>query len=443
MSAAICSQCGAPLNSGAHFCPRCGAPALAPPRVVPASEPGVAAAVTALSGWVRRSAIPIAVAAGVLVLAALAAAAYVRFARRPAPAVVVAPVTEPPPVTQASPEEVTALTDLSTQFDTLQREADAANARVGQLLVSYQKTGGALPPNFGADLTGEQRALLADRIQKERSSIRALLQDILDRNKEVRDLKAQIGAVQGRLPAFVEAQEGTRQDRVAMDFLIKQGVSADRAYQLVSQINLQETMLPGFRVWTYYHNGQFGTWVTQGSAKMSPQEAERQVRASLESERDEAKKAVVAANTRAQAASAETGSFMRAAEEAQRKAEAERAQARQEHDRAEALDAARNTVHYVVGSKKALVQQHVISGNLTQVLAFDAAGVSTFDARKTTDIRIDASAYGLTRIKKITLLPRVFDTQRDVQATIDGGFAVLRLINLDKFRNNQFVIVLE
>lgn len=438
----LCSNCGAALRPQAHFCPRCGAPA--PAAVGPSQSARMSdrRALARVGAFVGRHRLALATSGvGLFLILATAAAVilFLRGQRAPEP-VARAPTPE---VTPADAAAVASLTELANEYDTLQRQADDANKRIGELLTAYQRRGGTLPPNFGPDLTDEQRAMLAERIREERAGLRNLLQEILDRNKEIQELRRRVADLGARLPAHVVAREGDRHDRIAMDFLIKQGVSAERAYQLVSQVNLQETMLPGFRVWTYYQNGQFGTWVTQGTAVMSPQEAQRRVRAALESERDEARRAAVEAKAKADAASKETGVFIEIAEAERRKAEEERKIREAEQELTKALERERNTIHYAIGSKNELVRLKAITGNMRQVLSFERAGILTLDSSQTSEIRIDGSAYGLKRIRRITLVPPVFDPRADVQVTIDGPFAVIRLLNLEKFRRNQFIVVLE
>jgi hypothetical protein len=60
-----------------------------------------------------------------------------------------------------------------------------------------------------------------------------------------------------------------------------------------------------------------------------------------------------------------------------------------------------------------------------------------------TSIAVDATSFGLKKIKKLTLVPEVFIPGKDYELEQDGAFANVRLLNLDKFKANQFVIVVE
>ena len=44
----------------------------------------------------------------------------------------------------------------------------------------------------------------------------------------------------------------------------------NKAEELVDKVRLIEELLPGFQVWLFYKDNTFGTFVTQGKAKISP-----------------------------------------------------------------------------------------------------------------------------------------------------------------------------
>ncbi len=335
--------------------------------------------------------------------------------------------------------EVQTVMDLASQYEALQAKADDTNRQIAGLLTQAQKRGGSLPANFGPDLTDEQRKLLADRIQQEKSGVRDLLQEILTKDQQLQDLRKQTAGLEQKLPAYVVAQDGSRHDRIAMDFLIKQGMSAEKAYGIVSSINLEDALLPGFRVWTYYNNGQFGTWVTQGSASVSPQEHQRRVKQLLVDERDEAVKSADEAKSQAQqadvqrkaaeeqaaAASAETGAILKVAEEERAKAEA-----------------AENTVRYAIGPKKVLVESGIID-NRNRIKALEDSQLQTLNLKESSEISVDASTQGIKKLKKVTLLPDMFILNTDYQVQRDGAMMQLKILNPSKFARMKFVIVLE
>ena len=363
-----------------------------------------------------------------------------RKAEPPPPPPPPAPAPAPEPqVEKATEAAVQSLSDLATEYEALQQQADQTNRKIVDAVARYQKRGGKLPPNFGPDLSDEQRQMLAERIQQEKAGTRALLQDIIDRDKQIQELRARAADVKTKLPDNVTAKDGDRHDRIAMNYLIGKGVSTQKAFQIVSELNLEDALVPGFTVWTFYSEGQFGTWVTKGTATVSPQEHQKRLAKLLSEERDTANKLAAELKTQvaglqeqAKSASAEAGALLTMLE----KAEAEKKAA------LAAASAVQNTVKYSLGDKKQLQKMKVVDGRL-KLISLDQADVFSINLAEKTTISIDGTNFGLKKIKKLTLVPEVFVQGMDYQVDQDGAFATVKLMNLDKFKSNQFVIVVE
>ena len=349
----------------------------------------------------------------------------------------------PLPVAPAPGDRVQSLEALAAEYDKLQSDAEARNRQMADLLRRYQQRGGQLPPSFGSDLTEEQRRALAERMQQERGNLRSLVQEILDKDRELTELRQKADAARQGLPEFVEAKEGDRHDRVILEFLRGRGASELASRRLVAEINLQEPLLPGSRVWLYYENGQFGTWVTQGNASMSPQEAEQRIRAALEAERD----AAVAGNSRLRGE-------VDALEGRKQELEREVALLREEADaflsqmgqlKKEAA-AARSGARYLAGSKKQLEKAGVIGKSfLGPQRVKRLEGLDLMEVSANSRITLDASAYELPRIKKVTLLPDGLKRGQDYQVELleGGAFATVTLLATQRFESSTFVVVVE
>lgn len=361
------------------------------------------------------------------------------------------PPPPPEPDAIAAPAaEVQTLSELASEYERLDRQQAQTNKQLGDLLARYQRRGGTLPPGLGPDLTDEQRALLAERVKTERVGLRTLLQDIIDRDHELTNMRAQSQQLAGRLPASVTAKEGDRHDRIAMDFLIKQGVNADKAYEIVSKMSLTDALVPGFRVWTYYQNGQFGTWVSEGTAGVTPQEHQRRLTEMLHTERN----AAIADLKRTQADLDDTRQIARRSEAALEQTSADLAAMTQAAEREQAENqrrateaarraAAADTVRYLVGSKSGLVSLKVIDRNL-RLRALDGGGAQTITLNGPASIAVDGTGHGLKRLRKLTLVPDVFVQGLDYQVAFDGPFAKLQIMRDEKFKTARFfVLVLE
>jgi hypothetical protein len=435
----FCRECGATLNPGAQHCGTCGAKVEKGAAVpAPTRPPAIASAVNPPRQRLTTLQIVGTVAIAVAVFA-VGTFAYLRMTARP-------PV--PAPVTAAPPDVVATKAEATAAYDEAERQANVAETERTKKLTDYQKRFGALPDGFGQELTDEQRSLLVDRIRNERADRRSLLQDLLDRDQAISGLKARVKQLASRVPDRVEVQDGDRHDRLATDFLIRKGVSKDKAYDLVSAINLQDALVPGFRVWMYYENGQFGTWVTQGTAQMSPQDHARQVLELVATARDSAlaeRDAALAEGGRLKADLDDTKNIAKATEGALRTAEDE---GKAFMEAAERQRVANDTLRYVIDSKKQLIARKIINKNLTLLPFPQTAAVATLDVGQSDSLSltIDGSAYGLKKIKKLTVAPGAVSPGLDYRVELSDGpivrFTILRpeaFKTLAKF----FAIVLE
>ena len=168
---------------------------------------------------------------------------------------------------------------IAMEYQTAEAEEAEASARFAKVLNRYVTAGGHLPPTVGTDLTVEQRRFLEESVPEARTiSRRRLIQGILDLDAQLmrtRDALDDVKVKAHGLHSHV-VEVGQRHDRIAVDYLVSRGVPGD-GDRLVSQVALHDGLVPGFRVWTYHANGQFGTWVTKGTAAISPAEHQRRL----------------------------------------------------------------------------------------------------------------------------------------------------------------------
>ncbi len=358
---------------------------------------------------------------------------------------------EPSPAKALDAEKIEPLASLSIELDQLQRDVQVKNEEISKTLQKYQKIGGQLPPQIGADLTDEQRELLNQKIKQERLSLRNLLQEVLEKDREISDLKFNMLRLQSQLPDFVTAKEGDSHDRIAMDFLVEEmGLAEKKAWGLVSQINLQRPLVPGFRVWMYYEDSHFGTWVTQGTARLGPQEIQERIRQELELGRDEAIAIATYMEGQAEDLKLDVAFLEKTRRELQKHVDTlvaeEEAILAQLMTVKTSLAQAANATRYLVGSKKQLKESGIISTSLFKGMRLKSLeGFELLDLGESTEIILDGSVYGLSRVKKVTLLPKVFQkgTDFEVYKLGDGEFTRVEFLNPDKFRQFKFVVVLE
>jgi hypothetical protein len=110
------------------------------------------------------------------------------------------------------------------------------------------------------------------------------------------------------------------------------------------------------------------------------------------------------------------------------------AQLQKEHD----------TVRYIVGSKKQLINDKVIESHL-YLLPPPAASLSSITLSQTTDISFDGKSYGLNNVKNVVLIPSSVWEGTDYKTTISGATVKVTILRPDAFRTlaRYFVLMLE
>jgi len=332
-------------------------------------------------------------------------------------------------------------------------EADKASQQLNQAGGEQQKKlaqAGVndIKPNAETlQLTEEQKKALEERIKNEKnSSYQALLQEVLDKDKEIKELNAKVAKLKADLPKPDVAKMNDSHYGMALKFLKKKGVPEAEAKKLVSRVAIMDKLAPGFEVFHFYANGTYGTWVSQGKAKITPNDLMRQEREKVEGERDEA----VAANEKLQEEVTDLESQKKKIEEEITNLQTERSNLIEERTKLQADNAGQlaklNSLHYVVGKRDALKAEGVIE---IPVFAKDRAGknwrdevfTQSLDLRSAKTIVIKAADLGLKKIGKVSVVPGSYLKDEHYKLTLseDKMTATIELITVSRFKNDKVV----
>jgi predicted nuclease with TOPRIM domain len=296
-------------------------------------------------------------------------------------------------------------------------------------------------------LTDEQKKALEERIKNEKnSSYQALLQEVLDKDKEIKDLNTKLAKIKADLPKPDLAKPNDSHYGMALRFLKKKGVPEAEAKKLVSRVAILDKLAPGFEVYHFYANGTYGTWVSQGKAKITPNDLMRQEREKIEGERDEA----VAQNDKLQEEVSDLASQKQKIEEEIAGLRSERTSLIEERAKLQSDNAAQvsklNSLHYVVGTRDKLKADGIIE---IPVFAKDRAGkkwsdevfTQSLDLRSAKSITIKAADLGLKKIGKVNVVPGSYVKDEHYKLTIseDKQTATVELINASRFKNDKVV----
>ena len=296
-------------------------------------------------------------------------------------------------------------------------------------------------------LTDDQKKALEERIKNEKnSSYQALLQEVLDKDKDIKELNTKLAKLRADLPKPDLAKPNDSHYGMAMRFLKKKGVPEAEAKRLVSHVAILEKMAPGFEVYHFYANGTYGTWVSQGKAKITPNDLMRQEREKVEGERDEA----VAQNDKLQEEVSSLEDKKKKIEEEIVGLRSERTNLIEERAKLQSDNAAQvsklNSLHYVVGTRDKLKADGIIE---IPVFAKDRAGknwrdevfTQSLDLRSAKTISIKAADLGLKKIGKVSVVPGSYLKDEHYKLTIseDKSTATIELITVSRFKNDKVV----
>jgi hypothetical protein len=346
-------------------------------------------------------------------------------------------------------KEIKDLSQKAAELDKLSQQAGAAGADQSRKL-KEAGVNDVRPDAATLQLTDEQKNALEERIKAEKnSSYQALLQEVLDKDKELKTLNEKIGRLRAVLPRPDLAKANDSHYGLAMRFLRRKGVPEEKAKALIARVLIVDKLAPGFEVYHFYNNGVYGSWVSQGKAGITPTALQAEEKAKIESERDVAKekstkleeevadltaqKAQITADL--DALRIEKTNMIKAIEALSATSEAQMARL--------------SSLHYLVGNRKALEKDGVI---VVPVFAKDRAGANWSDGAftKALDLRakdtltLSAADAGLQKIAKISVIPGslVKDKHYTLTLSEDRTTATVKLLVKDRFLNEKVVFAL-
>ena len=343
------------------------------------------------------------------------------------------------------PPEVRNFQDLVMRVDKLNTQISDRETEIMDMVRKYN----VAHPEAAFDTTGiaqyglspEQAEILQGRITQEKDvSYRGLLQEVLELNTQIEGLNQQLMDVRSKLPAPYEVREGDSHLKVCLNFLTEKGVPEEESMKMIEQTSLTTEILPGFEVWNYYNEGVFGTFVTQGTARMSPNALTRATKRRIDTERQNL---IAARNQKEQevrdleARREELNQSIRALEVERNTMMSQMSEMAQKNE-----DLARtlNTLHYTIGTFKDLSKQGVIrkptvgkweTNNLEKVTNPNAV-----DLRSENRITFTASSLGINKIGQVVIFPRSFEDEADYKIMVseDKQAVTIVLQKPERFR---------
>ncbi len=338
--------------------------------------------------------------------------------------------------------QIRQMQEMTQEVQQLESDVKEKKDEIFSLVDEYKdKTGEASLGVSALDLTENEKKILEQRIKEEKDvSVKYLLEEILEKNNEIRELNAKIAEIEKLLPKPYLVVSGDNHYKVAMDFLMNEkGVEKKRAMELVKRTALFDELLPGFKVWNFYTGDAYGSSVTQGTASISPNTMIRRARKKLVDARDEA------ISQRDQLAD-----DIKVLEEKRGKLIGHVDSLSQEKasliGQVSDLNVQVNSLFYLLDSQNNLKKKGVLKGGFlksTRLRDVSPEFFTTFiDMRTQTQIVFSAKDLGLRKIKKITLYPKFYNENTDykIEMSGDNQTAIVTILDTLKFKNERIVI---
>ncbi len=347
--------------------------------------------------------------------------------------------------------KVKQMQEMVGKIRTLEQEINSKQNEVFSLLGQYKdKTGQDLPHANMLDLTEDQKKVLEEKIRTESDvSIKSLLSDILDKNQEIDELKTKISEVEALLPKPTIVQEGENHYSIAMNFLVgEKQLDKEKAMELIERSALFDTLMPGFKVWNFYSGEDYGTFVTQGDAPISPNEVNRRAKKKLVDAKDQA---IAEKNQLA----VEIASLEEKKNEIIQQLELLAQEKQNLLTRMNELSVENtdmqdqiNSLFYLADTRKELKNSKILKGGFLKSTKLDNVDPSIFkesiDLRSTQQIVLFANSYNLSSISKIALYPNFYKENVDYKVTFEeeNQKVLIDILQPDKLKAERIVIAI-
>ncbi len=341
---------------------------------------------------------------------------------------------------------------LVAKIRNLETDVNQKQGEIIELIKDYrEKTGETLPTMDGLNLTDDEKQLLEAKIQNEKDvSIKTLLGDILEKNDEISELQGKIKILEALLPSPHVVTQGENHYQIAMDFLLNEkGVEKSRALQLIERTAMFEPLIPGFKVWNFYSGEEYGTFITQGGAPISPNAIRRKAKQQLVDARDNAiaEKDKLADDIKV--LEQKRDQIIGQVDDLNQEKQNLMVKIGDLGEKNSEMQTTINSVHYMLDTKKNLLEKKIIKGGFLRSPRLKNISPEIFnnsmDLREISNIEISAKQFELKKIKKITVFPKFYKKDQDYEITIDETkqYAYIKLVSVDKFKNDRIVISVE
>jgi flagellar basal body-associated protein FliL len=338
--------------------------------------------------------------------------------------------------------QIRQMQEMTQEVQQLESDVKEKKDEIFSLVDEYKdKTGDVSLGVNALELSENEKKILEQRISEEKDvSIKSLLEEILEKNNEIRELNAKIAEIEALLPIPHLVVKGENHYKVAMDFLMNEkGVEKKRALELVERTALFDDLVPGFKVWNFYTGDAYGSSVTQGTASISPNTLIRRAKKKLVDARDEAVSQRDKLAEDIKTLEEKRTQLIGHVDSLTTEKESLIGQVSE-------LNVEVNSLFYLLDSQDNLKKKSVLKGGFLKSTKLRDVSPEYFstsiDMRTQTQIVFSAPDLGLRKIKKVTLYPKFYNEGTDykIEMSGDNQTAIVTILDTIKFKNERIVI---
>lgn len=345
-------------------------------------------------------------------------------------------------VSSESAAQIRQMQEMTQEVQQLESDVKEKKDEIFSLVDEYKdKTGEASLGVNALELDENEKKILEQRINEEKDvSVKSLLEEILEKNNEIRELNAKIAEIEALLPKPHLVVRGDNHYKVAMNFLMNEkGVEKKRALELVERTALFDELVPGFKVWNFYTGDAYGSSVTQGTASISPNTLIRRAKKKLVDARDEAISQRDKLAEDIKTLEEKRGQLINHVDSLAKEKESLIGQVSD-------LNVEVNSLSYLLDSQNNLKKKGVLKGGFLKSTKLRDVSPEYFttsiDMRTQTQIVFSAADVGLRKIKKVILYPKFYNEGTDykIEMSGDNQTAIVTILDTLKFKNERIVI---
>lgn len=293
-------------------------------------------------------------------------------------------------------------------------------------------------------------------------SYKGLVTEIVESHNQIRALQDRVRQVQQELPAPYTVQVGDTHSGVSINYLMENhGLSRQEAGNVVEKTALVEELYVGFQIWMLYKDGMFGTYVTQGTAPVSPGRAQQQAKQriarkidvitgerdyarvqadSLQELHDTLQERIVFLRNEENRLQMDIASLQASRDEAMVRVEMSEQQRK-------ALETQLNSIYYEVDTLDGWKRKKVIADPLFGSPRVRSLATVQFsqsqDLRENNMVMFDSRSFPeLRQIKRIDVFPRSFKEGEEYVVSVEGDRAYFKILKPDAFAGQKVIFAL-